>query len=99
MAVALYFKGHQPSRCLEQFRLGRSCAHGQFPAALFIRATAGVSAIDFDCDLIEALAVLPQLCLNGIAALRTFGEFRLELLHAFGLVADILAQLVDSRIE
>ena len=84
---------------LRQFRFGGCRAHDQFRAALFVGSDARLPAIAFDCDLVEAVAILPRLGLDRVAALRALGVLGFRLLHALGLLADLLAQLMDLGIE
>src|ERR1019366_10474964 len=90
MAVPFSLKRREPVLRLCQFGFRRRCPNDQFGAALFVGADARLSAIAFDGNLIEAVAILARLGLHRISALRALRVLGFRLLHAFGLLANLL---------
>ena len=99
MTVAFFFERGEPMLSLRQLRFRRGRAHKQFRAAFFVRAYARLAAIAFDRDLVKPVAILSRFGFDRVTALRALGMLRFRLLHAFGLLANFLAQLLKLRIE
>src|SRR5580698_5192073 len=95
VAVAFFLQRQKPALSLRQFRFGGRRAHDQLRAAFFVSADARLSAIAFDRDLIEVVAILPRLGLDRVTALGALGVLGLRLLHTFRLLVNFLAQLMD----
>ena len=66
---------------LRQFGFGGSGTNQQLRATLFVMAATGTGAVDFECNLAQAVAVFTQLGLDAVSALRALGVFGFELLH------------------
>jgi hypothetical protein len=98
MTVALFLKRGQPALSLRELRFGGRRAHDQFRAAFLVGSNARFAAIAFDRDLVETVAILPRLGLDRVSALRALGVLGFGLLHAFGLLANFLAQFMDLGI-
>ena len=84
---------------LPEFCFLRCRANQQLSAAFFVVTTAGVSAVNLKRDLADALAVLAQLGLNGIAALSSLGVFGFELLHRLGALLEFFGESVELGVE
>src|SRR5664279_260433 len=84
---------------MHQFSFGRSHAQGQFGAAFLVCAHSGLTAITFDGDLAETIAILSRFALNGVPTLRALRVFSFRLLYALGLNSNFVAELMDLRVE
>ena len=58
-----------------------------------------MGAVDFEGDLADALTVLAQFGVDGIAALRAFGVFAFELLHGLGMLLHLFAEGIELGVE
>ncbi len=70
MAIKFLLKRREPQLRLRQFRFRGCRARDQFRAAFFVGSDARLATIAFDKDLVEPLAILPRLRLDGVTALR-----------------------------
>ena len=93
------FQRRQTSAGLTQFCVGRSRARHQFRAALFVRTAPRMSAVDLQGNLVQAVAVLPQLSIDRITPLRAFPVLALELLHHFGVLLHFFCKCVQLSIN
>ena len=95
VTVAFFFERGEASLSLRQFRFRGRHTRDQLSAAFFVIADASLAAIAFDCNLIETFTILPRLRLDCVAALRTLGVLKLRLLHILGLLANLVAELMN----
>ena len=87
VGIAFGFERRQPLLRLRQFSLRRGDSHDQFGAAFLIVLPLGVGAIGLELQLAQPLAILANLDLNGVTALRAFGHARLRTVERYPLVA------------
>ena len=76
IGVAFRRQRRQPLLGLRQFGLRRGRARHQFRAALLVVTPLGESAVRFQLELAQALAVLAHFGLDGVAALGAFAHAR-----------------------
>ena len=84
---------------LRQFRFGGGGAQGQFGGALFVGADARFTAVGFDGDVAEPVAIFAGLRFDGIAALGAVGVLGFRLLDGIGQLVNLLAEFVHLGIE
>ncbi len=99
VGIALGLKRGQPLTSLRQFRFGRCGTNYQLRAAFVVMAAAHAGAIDFQIDLAQALAILAQFRLDGIAALGAIPVLRFQLLHRLSTVLHVFGQSIELRVE
>ena len=78
VGFAFGFEGGEAVTSLCQFGLVGGDPNQQLGAALFVVAPSGVGAVDFEGDLADAVTVVAQFGVDGIATLRAFGVFGFE---------------------
>ena len=78
LAIGIAFRRQrrQPLLGLRQFGLGRGRARHQFRAALLVVTALGQSAVGFQLELAQALAVLANFSLDGVTALGALAHAR-----------------------
>ena len=99
VGIALGLKRGQAMTSLGQFRFGRGRANHQLGTPFVVMTAASAGAIDFQIDLVQAIAIFAQFRLDHIAAFGTIAVLRLELLHGFGAVPHVFGEGVELGVE